>query len=142
MGGWEDFNNQIFTIIILQISIISLLLNSFRGMKTSISYTLFSQNLALISKKKGLSQDELGKKVGTIAITTGRYERGEIKPSIDISVKNADALEVSLDLLLRSSDTVLEKKYSPKNTGYSTTNRRTKKYCHFFNVCLSQRFQN
>ena len=47
--------------------------------------------------------------MGTIRVTIGRYERDEIKPSIDIATKIADALEVSLDYLVGSSDTVLEK---------------------------------
>ncbi len=55
------------------------------------------------------SQDELAKRVGTIAVTTGRYERNEIKPSIDVATKIADALEVSLDYLVGSSEAVLEK---------------------------------
>jgi transcriptional regulator with XRE-family HTH domain len=46
---------------------------------------------------------------GTISVTIGRYERDEIKPSIDIATKIADTLEVSLDYLVGSSDTVLEK---------------------------------
>jgi transcriptional regulator with XRE-family HTH domain len=78
-------------------------------MNTSKNDTLFSQNLAVIRKKRGFSQDELAKKVGTIAITIGRYERGEIKPSIEIAMKIAEALEVSLDYLVGSSDAVLEK---------------------------------
>jgi transcriptional regulator with XRE-family HTH domain len=83
--------------------------HSFIGMNTSKNDTLFSQNLAVIRKKRGFSQDELAKKVGTIAITIGRYERGEIKPSIEIAMKIAEALEVSLDYLVGSSDAVLEK---------------------------------
>ncbi|NBW39170.1 MAG: XRE family transcriptional regulator [Cytophagia bacterium] len=57
----------------------------------------------------GLSQDELAKKVGAISVTIGRYERDEIKPSIDVATKIADVLEVSLDYLVGHSDTVLEK---------------------------------
>ena len=69
----------------------------------------FGENVAIIRKKKGLSQDELAKKVGTISVTIGRYERDEIKPSIDVATKIADVLEVSLDYLVGSSDAVLEK---------------------------------
>jgi transcriptional regulator with XRE-family HTH domain len=69
----------------------------------------FGENVAIARKKMGISQDELAKKVGTIAVTIGRYERNEIKPSIDIASKIADALEVSLDYLVGSSDAVLEK---------------------------------
>jgi len=83
--------------------------HSFTGMNTSKNDTLFSQNLAVIRKKRGFSQDELAKKVGTVAITIGRYERGEIKPSIEIATKIAEALEVSLDYLVGTSDAVLEK---------------------------------
>lgn len=76
--------------------------------KSSI-YDCFGENVAAIPKKKGLSQDELAKKVGTISVTIGRYEQDEIKPSIDIATKIADVLEVSLDYLVGNSDAVLEK---------------------------------
>jgi transcriptional regulator with XRE-family HTH domain len=69
----------------------------------------FGENVAVARKKMGISQDELAKKVGTIAVTIGRYERNEIKPSIDIASKIADALGVSLDYLVGSADAVLEK---------------------------------
>lgn len=58
----------------------------------------FDENVAAARKKKGLSQDELAKKVGTIAVTIRRYERNEIKPSIDIASRIADALDVSTGL--------------------------------------------
>lgn len=69
----------------------------------------FGENAASARKRKGLSQDELAKKVGTIAVTIGRYERNEMKPSIDIATKMADALDVSLDYLTGASDTLLDK---------------------------------
>jgi transcriptional regulator with XRE-family HTH domain len=47
--------------------------------------------------------------VGTISVTIGRYERNEIKPSIDIATKIADALDVSLDYLVGNTDIALEK---------------------------------
>jgi len=53
----------------------------------------------------------LAKKIGTSAPIVGRYEREEIKPSIDVAAKLADALGVSLDYLLGKSDKmVLDKK--------------------------------
>ena len=69
----------------------------------------FGENVAAARKKKKLSQNELAKKTGTIAVTIGRYERNEIKPSIDIATKIADALDVSLDYLVGNTDTALEK---------------------------------
>lgn len=69
----------------------------------------FGENVALERKKKGFSQGELAKQVGIIAVTIGRYERDEIKPSIDVATKIANALEVSLDYLVGNSETVLDK---------------------------------
>jgi transcriptional regulator with XRE-family HTH domain len=39
----------------------------------------------------------------------GRYERDEVKPSIEIATQLAEALEVSLDYLLGSTDILLDK---------------------------------
>lgn len=76
----------------------------------------FGNNVATARKKRGLSQEELAKKVGTISVTIGRYERGEIKPSIDIASKIADALDVSLDFLVGNTDIALEKSLLKKIT--------------------------
>jgi len=76
----------------------------------------FGENVAVARKKKKLSQNELAKEVGTIAVTIGRYERNEIKPSIDIATKIADALDVSLDYLVGNTDTALEKALLKKIT--------------------------
>jgi transcriptional regulator with XRE-family HTH domain len=69
----------------------------------------FGENIAAIRKKKGLSQEDLAKKVGTISVTIGRYECDEIIPSIDLATKIAEVLEVSLDYLVGNSYAVLEK---------------------------------
>ena len=39
----------------------------------------------------------------------GRYERGDIKPSIDVVSKIADALEVSIDYLMGKTSLVMDK---------------------------------
>jgi transcriptional regulator with XRE-family HTH domain len=58
-----------------------------------------------------MSQDDLGKKVGTSAPIIGRYERDEIKPSIVTAKKIADELGVIVDYLIAgSSNMVLDKK--------------------------------
>ncbi len=57
------------------------------------------------------SQNDLAQKVGTSAPIIGRYECGEIKPSIEMAAKIADALWVTTDYLLgRSDKIVLDKK--------------------------------
>ncbi len=67
------------------------------------------ENMMLVRKKKGLSQAELGKLIGTSGDVVGRYERGDIKPSIDVVGKIADALDVSLDYLVGKSNILLDK---------------------------------
>jgi transcriptional regulator with XRE-family HTH domain len=70
---------------------------------------LFGDRLSELRKKKKMSQDDLAKKIGVHAPVIGRYERSEVKPSIEVAVKIADALNVSLDYLVGSTDLVLEK---------------------------------
>jgi len=62
------------------------------------------QNITVLRKQKKLSQNDLGKKVGTSGDIIGRYERDEVKPSIEVASKIADVLEVSLDFLIGKLD--------------------------------------
>lgn len=70
---------------------------------------LFGERLAEIRRKKKISQDEIAKKIGVHAPVIGRYERGEVKPSIEVAVKIAEALNVPLDYLVGSTDLILDK---------------------------------
>lgn len=58
------------------------------------------EHIMLLRKKKGLSQAVLGKAVGTSGDIIGRYEREIITPSIEVIMKIADALDVSIDFLV------------------------------------------
>jgi len=69
----------------------------------------FGDNIMLIRKKKGFSQADLGKLIGTSGDVIGRYERGDIKPSIEVVQKIADALEVSIDYLVGKTSILLDK---------------------------------
>lgn len=71
---------------------------------------LFGERLVSVRKAKKISQDELAKRIGAHAPVIGRYERGEVKPSIEVATKIADTLEVSLDYLVGHSDLMLENK--------------------------------
>ncbi|HVX49869.1 MAG TPA: helix-turn-helix transcriptional regulator [Chitinophagaceae bacterium] len=66
-------------------------------------------NMLLIRKKKGLSQADLGRIIGTSGDVVGRYERGDITPSVEVVSKIADALEVSVDYLLGKTTLELDK---------------------------------
>jgi transcriptional regulator with XRE-family HTH domain len=74
------------------------------------------QNITALRKKLKFSQNDLGKTVGTSGDIIGRYERDEVKPSIEVAIKIADALQVSLDYLVGNTDIVLEKDLLKKIT--------------------------
>lgn len=67
------------------------------------------EHIMLLRKKKKLSQAALGKAVGTSGDIIGRYERGIITPSIEVIIKIADALEVSIDFLVGKTSLELDK---------------------------------
>ena len=69
----------------------------------------FGKRLTEVRKDKKMSQDEVGKLVSVHGAVIGRYERDEVKPSIEMATQLAEALEVSLDYLVGSTDTLLEK---------------------------------
>lgn len=69
----------------------------------------FGKRLLDARKKKGMSQEELAEKLGTKGPAIGRYERDEMKPSIEAAAKMADILEISLDYLVGNSDIELDK---------------------------------
>ena len=69
----------------------------------------FGKRLTEVRKDKKMSQDEIGKLVGVHGAVIGRYERDEVKPSIEMATQLAEALEISLDYLVGSTDVLLEK---------------------------------
>ena len=68
----------------------------------------FGKRLTQARKKKGISQDELAKMLHTKGPVIGRYERDEMKPSIEAATKMAQLLEVSLDWLVGTTDVELD----------------------------------
>lgn len=69
----------------------------------------FGKRLMEVRKDKKLSQDDLAKSVGVHGAVIGRYEREEVKPSIDMATQLAEALGVSLDYLVGSTDLLMDK---------------------------------
>lgn len=62
----------------------------------------FGERITYARKAKKITQSDLGKAVGTSGDIIGKYERDEIKPSIDTAAKIADALAVTLDYLVKN----------------------------------------
>jgi transcriptional regulator with XRE-family HTH domain len=67
------------------------------------------EHITKLRKRKELSQAELGKAVGTSGDIIGKYERNEVKPSIEVVIKIADVLEVSIDFLVGKTSVELDK---------------------------------
>lgn len=67
------------------------------------------EHIMLLRKKKGLSQNDLGKAIGTSGDIIGRYERDIMSPSIDVIMRLAEELEVSIDFLVGRSSLQLDK---------------------------------
>lgn len=58
------------------------------------------EHILILRKKHNLSQAALGKLVDTSGDIIGRYERDIMTPSIEVIMKIADALNVSIDFLV------------------------------------------
>ena len=61
--------------------------------------TIFTERLKELRLKKGLTQTELGEKVGVKQNTFTNWEKGKREPSFENLIKLSDLLEVSLDWL-------------------------------------------
>ena len=71
------------------------------NMPASTAPTLahFARHMAELRKPRGWSQPALAEAAGTAANVIGRYERGEVTPSLDMARRIADALGSSLDYM-------------------------------------------
>jgi transcriptional regulator with XRE-family HTH domain len=69
----------------------------------------FGGRIVEARKAKKMSQEALAKELDATKTTIGRYERDEVKPSIDVAVKIAKTLGISLDYLAGLTDILVEK---------------------------------
>ncbi len=61
-----------------------------------------------LRKERGWSQQSLAKQLGTSGPVIGRYERGEMMPSVEVAGKLADAFGVTLDYLVDTTGNIAE----------------------------------
>ena len=66
------------------------------------------EKILQLRKEHGWSQQTLAKQVGTSGAIIGRYERGEMTPSVDVAKKLADVFQVTLDYLVDHVGTMAE----------------------------------
>jgi len=70
----------------------------------------FGERCTRIRKGLKLSQSDVGKKLGIDGDAYGRYERDEVKPSVDMATRISEVLNVSLDFLVGKTQVQFDQK--------------------------------
>lgn len=68
----------------------------------------FGERLSIVRKRRKMSQADVGKIISINGDAYGRYERDEVKPTIEMANKIANALKISLDYLVGNTDLELD----------------------------------
>jgi transcriptional regulator with XRE-family HTH domain len=92
----------------------------------------FGSIVVELRKEKGISQTDLAKQLGIHKNVLGRYERDEVKPSIEVARNIADILDVSLDYLTGKTDVEIDKVTAKRILEVSKFNEEDKD--HIFSV--------
>jgi len=71
---------------------------------TAYNAEAFGRRITERRKEVGLSQAELGKRLGTSTSVIGRYERGEMTPSVEAASRIANELQTTVGYLLGETD--------------------------------------
>ncbi|MBP3937932.1 MAG: helix-turn-helix transcriptional regulator, partial [Clostridia bacterium] len=61
----------------------------------------FGKMIALLRSQKGITQAELGERLGVSFQAVSKWERGETLPDVSLLTDLADVLETTVDFLLR-----------------------------------------
>lgn len=102
----------------------------------------FGERLMLVRKKKNLSQSEVGKKININGDAVGRYERNEVRPTIEMATKLAQALEVSLDYLVGNTDIELDKAAMSRIQEVTQFNEEEKNHIYITLDAMIRDFKN
>ncbi|MCE2963759.1 MAG: helix-turn-helix domain-containing protein [Chitinophagales bacterium] len=100
------------------------------------------EHLNILRKQKSISQGDLGKKIGTSGDIIGRYERDEVKPSIEVVIKLADALDVSIDYLVGKTDIELDTKSLQRIREITKLSDKNQEYIYVTLDALIRDFKN
>ena len=66
--------------------------------------SIFGQKMAALRKERKISQSVLAKKLNTSTSVIGRYERGEMIPSIEAAKKISELLDTTVGYLLDETE--------------------------------------
>ncbi len=96
------FDNDFFVTYFWHMAVLRVVSN------TDMKQITFGKRLGEVRKDKKLSQDDLAKKLDLQGAVIGRYERDEVKPSIEVAARIAQVLGISLDYLVGNTDLLLD----------------------------------
>ena len=71
-----------------------------RGMATDSGAVQIGERLALLRKKRGITQVEMAEKLGSTQSVISKYEKGEYRLHAELIVRLAQILRISADHLL------------------------------------------
>lgn len=74
-------------------------------------YTSFGDRLILLRKQNNLTLEQLAQKAGITVEELASYEGDKVSPAFNITVKLADALDISLDFLACRIDQHVDAKW-------------------------------
>ena len=72
-------------------------------MNTDTAPSIFARQIHDLRRARGWSQPDLAEKVGVSSVMIGRYERGEMTPSVDVGAKLAAVFGVTMDHLFHGT---------------------------------------
>jgi transcriptional regulator with XRE-family HTH domain len=102
----------------------------------------FGERLTQVRKRKNLSQADIGKKIGINGDAYGRYERNEVRPTIEMALKISQALDISLDYLTGSTDLELDKNAVNRIQELSKLSEKDQDYIYVTLDALIRDFKN
>ncbi|EGV42159.2 XRE family transcriptional regulator [Bizionia argentinensis JUB59] len=101
----------------------------------------FGERLTIVRKRRKMSQADVGKIININGDAYGRYERDEVKPTIEMATKIANALTVSLDFLFGNTDLELDTDTLKRVEDISKLSNENKKHIYILLDALIRDFK-
>lgn len=101
----------------------------------------FGERLVIVRKRQKMSQADVGKIINVKGDAYGRYERDEVKPTIEMANKIANALNISLDYLVGNTDLELDTETLKRVEDISKLSNEDKKHIYILLDALIRDFK-
>lgn len=101
----------------------------------------FAEHLAIVRKRRKMSLADVDKIINISGDAYGRYKRDEVKPTIDMANKIANALKVSLDFLVGNTDLELDTETLKRVEDISKLSNENKKHIYILLDALIRDFK-